>query len=184
MAHPQEVSVEQRMKKEHLSPLMRAKSKAKQGEKINACPFGCDVKNLDDHGYCRHLIGFTNDGKTYEPMIRRGGKRRVEVKMEIDPEESLGEDGEPLKRPVLEKVLPTDKLVKISISSRVYRDVDGLGAKLEAKRQAEEAEKRAEERRLLIEEIKSDPAARAALLDALSAPSEGELITVGSGENA
>ncbi len=189
MAHPQEISVEQRAKNQHLSPLMRAKAKAKTGEKINACPFGCDVRNLDDFGYCRHLIGFTTDGKLYEPMYLVKGRRVVRPKMIVD-EEKMGEGGVEeeavynkqtgeteyrkvpqavVMKPVLEEVRQDDKLVRISTSSRVYRDVDGMGAKIEAKKQAEVAEQRARERRLLIEEIKADPEARRQLYDAITA---------------
>lgn len=34
----------------------------------NHCPFGCMEGDLDSHGYCDHLIGFTNDGMTFEPL--------------------------------------------------------------------------------------------------------------------
>lgn len=34
----------------------------------NHCPFGCTEADLDSHGYCDHLIGFTNDGITFEPL--------------------------------------------------------------------------------------------------------------------
>ena len=90
----------------NLSPLMQAKGRAHQGEKVNACPFGCEVSDLDELGYCRHLVGFTNDGKTMEPM-REGmdGRRKV-----------FGKESE--------SVLKADKLIKITVSSRVYRDVD------------------------------------------------------------
>lgn len=34
----------------------------------NHCPFGCKTADLEDHGYCHHLLGFTNDRDTYEPV--------------------------------------------------------------------------------------------------------------------
>lgn len=37
-------------------------------KKDNHCPFGCTDDMLDDLGYCDHLIGFTNDGKMFEPL--------------------------------------------------------------------------------------------------------------------
>jgi hypothetical protein len=179
MAHPEEVSVEQRMKKEHLSPLMRAKAKAKDGAKVCACPFGCGVKESDDHGYCRHLVGFTKDQKFYEPIVRvRGGRRQTVVKMKADPNETIGEDGEPVMVPDLPRCKPGDKFMLVTCDWRVYRDVDGMGKKLEEKRIADEALKRAHERRLLIEEIKNDPEAKAALLEALTTgPAAEEAIT-------
>ena len=39
----------------------------------NHCPFSCADHDLDEYGYCPHLIGFTNDGKRYEaisPLLR------------------------------------------------------------------------------------------------------------------
>ena len=44
------------------------------GKKISYCPFGCEPDDLDEYGHCRHLIGYTNDGKTYErtgPLMRK-----------------------------------------------------------------------------------------------------------------
>ncbi len=35
----------------------------------NHCPYGCGQEDLDENGACRHLVGFTNDGKTFEPLI-------------------------------------------------------------------------------------------------------------------
>lgn len=36
--------------------------------KENHCPFGCETEKLDEHGYCHHLVGFTNDKKVFEPV--------------------------------------------------------------------------------------------------------------------
>ena len=91
------------------STLLAAKSRSNLGEKVNFCPHGCQVEDLDDNGYCRHLIGFTNDGKTYEPMIVDERGRRVV--------RARGKDGADLRKPVRE----SDRLERISISSRVYR---------------------------------------------------------------
>jgi hypothetical protein len=38
------------------------------GEVSNHCPFGCDKGELDEYGYCQHLVGFTNDKKTMETL--------------------------------------------------------------------------------------------------------------------
>jgi hypothetical protein len=38
-------------------------------QKESHCPFGCGVPELNETGYCRHLVGFTNDGKTLEPVV-------------------------------------------------------------------------------------------------------------------
>lgn len=73
------------------------------GERVNFCPFGCKDEQLDDNGYCVHLVGFTTDGKVMEPMgMDAQGKRKV-----------FGSKSQ--------EVLPDDKLVRITVSSRVYR---------------------------------------------------------------
>ncbi len=38
-------------------------------EKIKIhCPFGCEAEDCDENGYCQHLVGFSNDTKTLEPL--------------------------------------------------------------------------------------------------------------------
>lgn len=50
----------------------------------NHCPCGCDLDDLDEHGYCRHLIGFSNDRKTFERQIRNDrGLRQVDATEKI-----------------------------------------------------------------------------------------------------
>lgn len=114
MADPRVVGEVRRTVHQHLSPLMQAKANNPTGEVINMCPFGCEVEDMDDNGYCDHLVGFTNDGKEYEPMIvDENNTRKVMVKMV--------KDGRGKEVPLLEKVAPSDKLVKITTSYRVYR---------------------------------------------------------------
>lgn len=38
----------------------------KKGGPVNLCPFDCTEDELDDHGYCHHLIGFMVSSKTFE----------------------------------------------------------------------------------------------------------------------
>ncbi len=124
MADPRTAAVQDR--KSPLSPLMRALTGNHKGEKINFCPFGCEDGDLDDNGYCRHLIGFTNDGKLYEPMVRRKGQRVVQVEREMS-EAGLDEEGNMQYTQGPPRLLPVvkgDKLERITTSSRVYRDVD------------------------------------------------------------
>ncbi len=108
-----------------LSPLMYAKGKAKSGRAVNACPFGCAERQLDQLGYCRHLVGFTNphDERYYAPQqMGKGGKRIVKPRLEVD--EDLSCDGEePILKMVWEPVQEGDLLVKITSCSRVYRNV-------------------------------------------------------------
>lgn len=113
--------------KKVLSPLMLAKKNAKNGQKVNACPFGCTVAKLDEMGYCHHCIGITLPGsqKEFEPMIRRRGRRVVQVQREKILTGETGADGDPEYEwgpPHYERVLPTDVLVRITSSYRVYRE--------------------------------------------------------------
>lgn len=85
-----------------LSPLMAAKTAAK-GETVCVCPYGCTLEDCDDNGYCDHLVGFTTDGKTMEPMVKDVKGRRV-----VD-----GAHPEPLAK--------GDEKMQITVSSRVYR---------------------------------------------------------------
>lgn len=101
------VLVNNMMPDAHLSPLMKAKAKTALGGVVNACPFGCREEDLTNElGYCRHLKGFTRDGKTFEPIKARNTKS-----------EHLFVDGSDPQ-----KVLKTDKLIPITDCSRVYRD--------------------------------------------------------------
>lgn len=133
MADPRDFPVGKR--RANLSPLMKAKAEATTGEKVNFCPFGCTTAQIDDHGYCRHLVGFTNDGKHYEPMVRgKDGRRVIRVRMaptgETIEDTSYEDDGSPITNviqvmaPQLEPVQRSDKLVQATVSARVYRDVD------------------------------------------------------------
>lgn len=92
----------------------------------NHCPFGC--QEVDERGYCRHLIGFTNNGRTLEPIIQikdkegeltglvvvRGGKKTQEVLK-----------GDKLVNPVHIQKDAQGLLHNANewVSSRVYRDV-------------------------------------------------------------
>ena len=49
---------------ERLAMLERAKRNP--NEVLNLCPCRCQVRHLDDKGYCKHLIGWTIDGQTIE----------------------------------------------------------------------------------------------------------------------
>lgn len=123
MADPRQHGPQQRSANH--SDLMKALGRASVGEKVNFCPFGCQEQHLDDHGYCRHLVGFTlpGDPTKYEPMVKRNGKRvvqvpRPKVKVGADEEGDVFEDGPPQ----YQDVLPGDQLVRITHCSRVYRD--------------------------------------------------------------
>lgn len=110
---PQDVAVE-----DHRTDFQKAQAALRNGHVLNCCKtdgFGCPDEALWEHGYCRHLVGFTlpGDNKVFHPIKERGktGSKSSSFKF-ID-----GDDPQP--------VLPSDKLVPVTeIFSRVYRDVD------------------------------------------------------------
>ena len=105
------------------SPLMQALQRRSMGAKINFCPYGCENKDLDDHGYCKHLVGFTTDRIDFEPRRYDDVWNRYIVD---------GSKKQPIQK--------TDHIERITSTYRVYRDVDGSGAKFKvAERLAEAA---------------------------------------------
>lgn len=147
------------------SELMKAKEKAMSG-KVNACPFGCDFKHLDEHGYCKHLIGFSNDRRTFEPMVRDQQNRRRLVRPKMKTVQEVAEyddDGKPVmadvREPMLDKILPGDVLVRISTSYRVYRGPGRDAAGAAPQRRTEFKKPTEEEKEALIRrEIEAPPA--------------------------
>ncbi len=131
-----DLPAEQRLlkQKQILSPLMRAKSQCQNGEKVNACPFGCEIEQIDDQGYCRHLVGFTIPGSEteFEPLVLRRGRRVIQVAREKVLMGELAEDGKEdwhWGDPIYETVQKGDQLVRITTCCRVYRDVDKVKPK-------------------------------------------------------
>lgn len=116
--------------KQVLSPLQLAKKNAKNGQIVNACPFGCEPRNLDEHGYCKHLIGVTlpGDPKKFEPMKRVKGRYQIVVPREkivfplLDGEEASDKPEYEWGPPQYGAVEKGDVLVRITSSSRVYRE--------------------------------------------------------------
>ena len=119
-------------RRDRRSRLMRALGKTSHRSDVNFCPYGCDDLDLDEHGYCYHLIGFTlpGDRTKYEPLL-------PPVKDWDDPQDHDGLSKEMGflcrtheagvrktgcgKRG---KVQKGDVLVDITCSCRVYRDID------------------------------------------------------------
>lgn len=104
---------------------MPAANISKYVDKENYCPFKCNEQQLDEHGYCCHLIGFTNRGKAME-LVTYNQRGEIQVNGSL-----------------VEKVLKTDKLVnpealqvdqdgthmaKKWASFRVYRNCDPVKA--------------------------------------------------------
>jgi hypothetical protein len=90
----------------------------------NACPFGCVGRAVDDKGYCKHLVGFSEDCKTYEPMVMKKGRRVVQVPLVETKEMEMGDEGEmqPIMVPAPLPCQPRDLFIRISTSFRVYRE--------------------------------------------------------------
>jgi hypothetical protein len=49
-------------------PEVTSASEFLQKHKKSHCPFGCKDHQTDEYGYCFHLLGFTNDKQTFEPV--------------------------------------------------------------------------------------------------------------------
>lgn len=128
---------------EFLQKLYKAGGHAARG-RVNACQFGCKEKDLDENGFCRHLVGFSPDGRNFEPMVKETrvdritglkvltGRRITKPRMvqvdeivEYDAERGVGIKM-PVYKPEMEKVRKGDVLVRISSGYRVYRNVDNL----------------------------------------------------------
>lgn len=95
------------MRSANYSPLMRALSRKSLGEIVNFCPFGCSNDNLDELGFCGHLVGFYNGGQTYEPRIPQKTKAGRVMRIITD-----GSKRCPMKQGY--------RLVKITTTARVY----------------------------------------------------------------
>lgn len=93
-----------------LSPLRKAQLKAHQGQIVNACPCGCADEDLDDLGYCEHLVGISvpvppNVKPTHMELVVADEKGRIRV---------LGSQTAPIPAKA--------KLVRITTSCRVYME--------------------------------------------------------------
>lgn len=111
----------------------------------NHCPFGCPNESLDEHGYCEHLVGFTNGSKVGDPVenilrspitemtivnglhkrkpkvVRGKGDDREEFVLP-PPSKEVVLKGDTLVNPEeIQLVNGTRNLAKMWVSSRVYR---------------------------------------------------------------
>ncbi len=92
------------------SKLMYLKSHTDEGQQVNLCPFGCHPDELDECGYCRHLVGFSKGKEMFEPMEEVTQGHFVYKRVN-------GKTPKP--------ILKTDHLERITCNYyRVYRDVD------------------------------------------------------------
>jgi hypothetical protein len=109
-------------KQANYSDFMRRKVELEpKGKKVNACPFGCLTEELDDRGYCHHLVGFSNEDLGVSPVHPQATPRTV-MEVLLPPDEDdrlrrrkvLGEVRVPVKR--------SDVLVRVTNNYRVYRE--------------------------------------------------------------
>jgi hypothetical protein len=111
------------------------------GKVDNHCPFGCTMADLDEYGYCDHLIGFANKstiGSTVEPVVRNPLTEAMQVngRHKRKPYTTWNKERVPVLPPSNEVVEKGDKIVnpekvqfvngiqnvaKLWVSSRVYR---------------------------------------------------------------
>ena len=117
-----------------------------QGAVKNYCPCGCTQEDLavwaaeqtgTMFGYCRHLVGFTNDGKSFEPVTQRyhkNGDGQAEPILDTIIVRRVFK-GRSMIQPVLQSdvlVNPIEEqfvrgvrhLAKKWVSSRVYRPTE------------------------------------------------------------
>ncbi len=109
-----------------------------QSDIKNHCPFGCQREHLDEHGYCAHLMGFTNDGKVFEVVSTNPHGRTCVLGNVTEADESDPKRKKLVRNDHRQPVLPTDTIinpesvviadgtkhhVKAWSSSRVYRKV-------------------------------------------------------------
>jgi hypothetical protein len=106
-----------------------------KGTVINVCPFGCGDSDLDDHGYCKHLVGFTN-AQLPEGDVKKVTDEGVVEVLEEQPNRAIATKAVGRKRLPLK---PGDKLVRITQSSRVYRQ--DWGDEKPAEKPAEQTKK-------------------------------------------
>lgn len=129
-----------RPKRDNRTELIKAQT-GRDRNKVNACPFDKDFRHLDENGYCRHLIGTSENKKTYEPMHRnpKDGRRQTKLRTEEVEEMVFFDDGtgkpkyEKVLRPIQEVLPKGAVLVPISTSYRVYFDIDKQNRKPDLK---------------------------------------------------
>ena len=114
------------------------------GGKVSYCPFGCksESDDLDDHGYCRHLVGFTNgDGpgakiETIQKATRKDHETKeiyetgdvfvsgVNKRKKINHMDVVREDDKIINPEYEQRDKGLVHMAKTWVSSRVYRNVD------------------------------------------------------------
>lgn len=90
------------------------------GAVVNTCPYGCEDHQLDDRGFCKHLVGHSHPcGEEERPTVFSPLKydRTLSGEIKYDVLVNDGND--------IQEVLLSDELVRISVSHMVYRKNPG-----------------------------------------------------------
>jgi hypothetical protein len=112
-----------------LSPLMQWKN---AGGVPNLCPYGCPDEDLNEHGYCYHLIGFANCdqmggkpkvGARVERMTVVKGKNQDYVQVHVPFKKVQVGPGKIKRVYDYDRIQKSDILHQISTSYRVYRNI-------------------------------------------------------------
>ena len=99
----------------------------------NHCPCGCTNESLDEHGYCKHLVGFTNGpgaiGDRIEQVVINPETELCFVngfhkrKHHIPPSAEVVKKGDKIINPEeIQFVNGVRNIAKKWVSSRVYRE--------------------------------------------------------------
>jgi len=78
------------------------------------CPFECEAEDCDENGYCSHLVGFSNDMSTLEPLEEQTRYNREEK--EWQPTSYMRVNGK--KK---EEVQDNDKLVNPIVREKDFQ---------------------------------------------------------------
>lgn len=96
------------------------------GSLINLCPFGCEDYELDERGYCHHLIGFAIDENAKEgsemelarqtlKKTNRKGDEEDDKRIKVTKGRQRLEDGTWTK---LERIQPGDTIQQITFTQK------------------------------------------------------------------
>lgn len=128
MSHPSQLGPPDK-RESLLSPLMQWKQ---AGVTPNLCPYGCPDEDLDEFGYCYHLIGFANaDPLGNKPRIGTRvekhevvkGKYQDYVMVQVPFDKVQVGPGKIKRVYKYDRVEKGDILHQITTSYRVYRNI-------------------------------------------------------------
>src|SRR5688572_9004033 len=113
------------------SPLKRVldRTEINNLQSIVACPYGCEPKDQDRLGYCRHLIGFCENLKLKDGEVKSLPKKPIVVELLKEKPDKDGRRSLASERDVL-KI--GDFVLRIVSTLRVYRKPDGEAVKTAA----------------------------------------------------